>query len=901
MSKEGKIVNDPYLKEVDTLLEELKSSTKGLDSADAERRFEVYGPNEIPEFRRKSIFKLLLKQFISGLVFILLIAAAISWWAGEMIDTWVIIAVVFINAAIGFSQEYRAEKAIASLRKKIVKMAKVLRDGHLVSIPTIRIVPGDVIFLEEGDNIAADARVIESKNLRCNESTLTGESIPSSKTVEKLNENCSLADQKNMIWKGTFIAGGYAYALVTGTGTNTAIGGVSEMLGEIKTKRSNFLVKTDILARQMAFIAIVSAGTLFLVGYFYRGFEIHDILLTSIAALVAAVPEGLPAVITIVLAIGANRMAKRNALIREFNATETLGAVSAILTDKTGTLTQNTLTVRKVFIPFEEEINVSGDGWFPAGNFMQNNLIIDANSKAALKKLLKIAGFSNNSMINHNVKEDVYELIGDPTEGALLVLARKGEINPQLFGDLKLDDLPFDSQLKLRASLIKECDTIELYVSGAPEQLLERSANYLSSSGEAELSNEKKLQIKNKISEWSDNALRVIGLTYKETRSDKIAENKIDHLVFVGLAGMIDPPRPDAREAVEKCKKAGIRVIMVTGDHVNTALAIARKCGIISDGEHSDVIALNEQQLLQLDEQEFKEAIKTISVFARLSPAMKLRIAGELQAMGHLIAMTGDGINDAPALKKADVGISMGIMGTDVARDSSDVVLADDNFASIVNAVEEGRIIFANSRQTGIFLVTTNMAESVTLIAAIALGLPLPLTATQLLWLNLVTDGVNDMALATEAGHGEIMKAKVFQKNENILNKNMLPFLLINVLLMTAFSLATFFHYIDDGIEKARTGVFMVMAFTQLFNVFNMRSIKDSVFRIGLFSNSYINVAVFVSILMLLLLTEIPFMAAIFNFHSIELKDLLILFAFSSTVLWAGEFYKFIKYKRDKS
>ncbi|MBT8301432.1 MAG: HAD-IC family P-type ATPase, partial [Maribacter sp.] len=356
--------------------------------------------------------------------------------------------------------------------------------------------------------------------------------------------------------------------------------------------------------------------------------------------------------------------------------------------------------------------------------------------------------------------------------------------------------------------------------------------------------------------------------------------------------GMIDPPRTDSKEAVEKCNQAGIRVIMVTGDHINTAVAIAKESSIIKDEDQSGVMALTEQQLLQLDESEFDDAIRSISVFARLTPNMKLKIAERLQAMGHLIAMTGDGVNDAPALKKADVGISMGIMGTDVARDSSDLVLADDNFATIVNAVEQGRIVFANSRQTSFFLVTTNIAESVTLIISILLGLPLPLTATQILWLNLVTDGVTDMALATEGGHGEIMKTKPMRKDENILNREVLPFLFINVFLMVGLSLAAFFYYMDETIEKARTGLFIVMAFTQLFNVYNLRSINKSIFAIGIFSNRYINFAVAISILLLVFVTEVPFLTSIFHFQSLQLLDFIVLFLLASSVLWAGEMYK---------
>ena len=887
-----KYLKYPHSLEIKVVIDELTTNINGLSNTEAQERLTTYGPNEIPETKSISIFLLLLKQFKSWLVIILIIAAIISWITGHILDTWVIIAVVFINAGIGFSQEYRADKAIASLRKMIVKTAKVLRNGKLITVLTPQLVPGDVLILEEGDSIPADGRIIQSKNFRTMEASLTGESLPVSKNKEIYPKETVLADRKNMVLKGTFVAGGYAKIIITGTGIRTAIGDISETLGKIEAKRTNFMKKTDVLAKYMSVIAITSSVLIFLIGYFYRHFEINEILLISIAALVAAVPEGLPAVISIVLAIGASRMAKRNAIVREFTATETLGAVTAILTDKTGTLTQNSLTVKKVFIPGESDYNVTGIGWFPAGNFIQHKNIITVEKNRALQRLLKIATISNNSEFRYDKKTNIYELIGDPTEGALSVLARKGRIRNEYTQQKKIDDLPFNSTIKLRATLTKEDENYKLYVTGAPEKLLERSKSVFTSQGVIKLKKKEKEEIQQKISEWSNQAMRVIALAYKKQDTNIIDEQAIDNLVFVGLTGMIDPPREDSKEAVKKCKQAGIRVIMVTGDHVNTAVAIAKTTGIIEDNTENGIVALTEQQLLQLNDDEFEKAIKNISVFARLTPKMKLRIAERLQAMGHLIAMTGDGVNDAPALKQADVGISMGIMGTDVARDNSDLVLADDNFSTVVNAVEEGRIVFTNSRQTSFFLVTTNIAESATLLISILLGLPLPLTATQILWLNLVTDGVTDMALATESGHGDIMKSSPLQKDENILNKNVLPFLFINVILMAGLSLAAFYFYIHDGIEKARTAVFIIMAFTQLFNVFNLRSIRRSVFEIGIFSNKYINLAVSVSILLLILVTEVPFLAALFHFKSLYIVDFVILFALSSLVLWAGELYK---------
>lgn len=895
-------IDHPHSLTAEEVCKLLDTHENGLTQEEAEKRLVEYGPNRLPPGKGISIFLLIFKQFKSWLVIILLIAAGISWFAGEGIDTWVIIGVVIINAIIGFTQEYKAEKAIKSLGDMIVKTAKVLRNGELITVDTADLVPGDVIVLEEGDSIPADARIFVSKNLRTVEASLTGESLPVDKQTEKMEKDLMLGDQVNMVRKGTFVGGGYAKAVVTGTGINTAIGDISESLGEIETTKTNFMIKTDKLAKQMGYIAIGSSLIVFLVGYFIRDFDITEILMMSIAALVAAVPEGMPAVISIVLAIGANRMAKRNAIIREFTATETLGAVTAILTDKTGTLTQNSLTVRRVFIPGEEEFHITGEGWFPAGNFMQDDAIVEPSKWEPLHKLLQIAAISNNSRIRHKSENDSFELIGDPTEGALLVLARKGGIKAETYESIKLDDLPFDSTTKLRATLVETEDSSinQLLITGAPENLLERSVRYLSENGENELNEEEKEKIRDKISDWSNHALRVIALAYKVEKKDEIDSDTIEDLVFVGIVGMIDPPRKDAREAVEKCKKAGIRVIMVTGDHVNTAVAIAKTCGIIEEDDNSKIKALNDQQLNQLDDDEFDEAIRTVSVFGRLSPKTKLRIANRMQDMGHLIAMTGDGVNDAPALKGADVGIAMGIMGTDVAREAADVVLADDNFATIVNAVEEGRIVFTNSRQTSFFLITTNLAESATLIIAIAIGLPLPLTATQILWLNLVTDGVTDMSLATEQGHGDIMVEKPMRKDENILNKEIMPFMIITVFTMVILSLGAFFHYMDEGVETARTGLFVMLSFTQLFNVYNLRSIHQSVFKIGFFSNKWINLGVGVSALLLILVTEIPAMASIFNFKSLDIPDFLILFALSSLVLWICEFYKWMHHKSNK-
>jgi Ca2+-transporting ATPase len=822
-----------------------------------------------------------------------------------VVDTYVILAIIVINALIGFVQEMKAEQAVASLRNLVVSVAKVTRNGQKNTIESKMLVPGDIITLEEGDSIPADARIIYSKNLRAIEAPLTGESVPVEKNDSSIEKDTALADQSNMLWKGTYIAGGYAQAVVTGTGLNTAIGAIATTLKGIGNVKTNFQKKTDILGRQMAIISIVSTLILFLVGYFLRDYELDELILLCIASLVSVIPEGLPAVLAIVLAIGSNRMSKRNVIIREFTATETLGAVTTIITDKTGTLTQNTLTVRKLWLPDEHEWEVSGEGWKPIGNFYKLSEIVDIEDIEGLKQFMLISALCNNSEIKHDQEKDRYQLIGDPTEGALLVLAKKtGFLKGLDFEEIIIDDLPFNSIIKMRACLSKIFNSKQLMVVGAPEKVLKASKQFLKSDGQTGiLDSVKRGEIEAKIEEWSSKAMRVIALAYLNVADEKtkIEDDDLKDLVFAGIVGMIDPPRPDAKEAVLKCKTAGIRVIMATGDHVKTAIAIAKATNILSENDTNEVQALTEKQLLNLDDKEFIQAIKTTNVFARLTPNMKLRIAETLQNEGELIAMTGDGVNDAPALKKADVGIAMGIMGTDVARDSAKVVLADDNFSTIVNAIEEGRIVFQNTRNTSFFLLTTNFAEIIALISAVAIGMPMPLTATQILWLNLVTDGIGDKTLATERMHGDVLKEKPVNKNENILNKEIFPFLIINAVVMTTLTLSAFNYFLSDSLEKARSAAFLTMAFCQLFNIFNMRSLKHSIFTIGMFSNRYINIGLIVAVIIQVMIIEVPFFEELFQFKAVSFWEFMVLAAISSVVLIFGEIYKFIKYRTIKN
>lgn len=881
---------------VDECFVKLDSSRNGLSDQQARERQLRYGRNELPPTRKRSAVLVFLKQFKSILVGVLIAAATLSWLTGHKTDAYIILVVVLIDGMIGFIQEWRAERAVSALQKMLIPNAKVLRNGQQQLLKSFDVVPGDVIILEEGDVIPADARLFELKHLRTMEASLTGESLPVSKVTEALSENVSIGDLRNMVWKSTFVTGGYARAVVTGTALNTVIGNIASTVSGIKAERSHFQKKIDKLGTQMGIASVVAAIALFIIGYITLDLQLDELLLLAVAAMVSIIPEGLPSIIAIVLAIGSRRMTKRNAIVREFTATETLGAVTTIITDKTGTLTENALTVKKVYFSEEKEVEVSGDGWTPIGSFQQSGVTIDIDQHSQLKKLVTISALCNNSTIRHNAPENKYDLIGDPTEGALLVLSRKAGIDPRALNIQKIDDMPFNSDLKMRTSLVRGASAVDLFVIGAPEQILAKCNRFLSTGAVKPMDDDLRGHISRKVNDWSLDAMRVIALAYTETSETEIGKVELKNLIFTGIVGMIDPPRKEAKKAIQQCKDAGIRVIMATGDHISTALSIARSVGII-DGD-DDVKGMSDEQLAVLDENEFDSAIRNINVFARLNPNTKLRIATRLQEMGELIAMTGDGVNDAPALRKADVGIAMGIMGTDVARDSAKVILADDNFSSIVHAIEEGRTVFINARQASYYLITTNLAEISTLIITISLGLPMPLTAIQLLWLNLVTDGIGDMALAAERGHGDILKMKPLRRDERIINKSILPFLFINVGIMTTLAIGAYHYFLPSGINHARSGVFTVMAFTQLFNMYNMRSLSRSIFQIGFFSNTWVTITMISSALVTISIIEIPVFQKIFDFQSLTAFEIAVLILASSLVFVGTEIYKYWRTER---
>lgn len=889
----------------------LKTESLGLSSEEAARRRDTCGKNALAKERRLAPIFVFLKQFNSILIYILFAAAGISYAFGHMVDTITILAVVVVNAIVGFIQEYKAERSVNALREMIVPVAKVYRDGHLSKVSAEEIVPGDVLQFESGDRVPADARIVWVNDLRVDESALTGESKPSDKTDRSFSEKTMFADRRNMVWMGTFVTGGQARAVVTAIGSKTAIGSIAEGIAKIRPKKSHFEQKVNVLSRQMGIIAIAGAMLVFGIGFFVRGFGFAEIFLETIAVLVSGIPEGLPAVLTIVLAVSAVRMARKNAIVRSLPAVETLGVVTSILTDKTGTLTQNSMTVKWVMAG-KELLEVTGIGWRPEGKFLRAGRPTSPLENPIVRKLMRIAGVCGNARVVRVRKKnqgEQYSIIGDPTEAALKVVAEKAGLAEDILEaqNESIDDMPFSSSLRYRATLVRDREKKgrELFVVGAPEAVMARCGRQLEKGMAVSMTDAARASIESRVSEWSSQALRVIALAYKEmdTNVSGITDEHVCDLVFVGLLAMSDPPREETEEAVALARGAGIRVIMATGDHKKTALAVAREVGIVEKeaDETKESLVYTESELMELSSREFDAVTARVNVFARLTPKMKLRITKALQNRKQIVAVTGDGVNDALSLKSADVGISMGRIGTDAARESSKIVLADDNFASIVRAVEEGRIVFNNIRRASTFLVTTNFAEYATIVASIAFGLPLPLLPAQILWLNLVTEGLPDMAFAFEPSHGRALKAPPQNAKENILSRQAVPFLILMAVLMTALTIAVFVYFMPDGLGKAHAGAFAVMAWTQLFNIFNMRSLGHSVFSIGFFKNKYIVGAFIISVGFLIAALFLPKLQSAFQFSPLSVGEFLVLMVVSSSVWWLGELYKFVRNGRYKN
>jgi Ca2+-transporting ATPase len=849
--------------EIQQVFDVLECSPKGLTSAEADRRLQKFGYNELVERKRVTPLQIFLNQFKDVFVIMLLVAIVFSiiigWYKGgefeEYVDAMTIGAIVALNAVVGFVQEYRSEKAIEAMKKLAAPRARVLRDGKETIIPAREVVPGDVILIEAGDRIPADARLFEVVDLKTEEAALTGESTPIDKSTEVVDEKTPVSDRRNMVFMGTHATYGRGKAIVVATGMSTEFGKIAEMVQAVEEEETPLKQKLERFAKKLAVIIVIACAVIFILEIIREGYHLENVLgmfMTAVALAVSAVPEGLPAVVTVCLALGARELAKRNAILRRLSSAETLGATTVICSDKTGTLTKGEMTVRKIYAG-GKLVDVTGVGYEAKGDFLLNGEPIDPQSDDDLRLLLSGATLCTNAQY------DGKNIIGDTTEGALIVAAAKAGLLKEDLEKVypRVHEVPFTSERKRMTTVHKSSGgKLLAFVKGAPEVILERCTHVLSDGKTVVLTEKGRRTILEVNERLAKEALRVLGVAFKEigeANPEKFdAEELESGLTFVGLLGMIDPPREEAKLAVKKCEEAGIKTVMITGDHKLTAVAIAKELGILktSDSDKGDLV-LTGAELDALNDEEFEKIVENVVVYARVSPEHKLKIIRALKKKGHIVAMTGDGVNDAPALKQADIGVAMGITGTDVTREAADIVLADDNFATIVNAVEGGRAIYDNIRKFSFFLMRCNFDELVLIGTFALLGLELPLTAPMILWLNLVTDGGPALALTMDPPDKDIMKRPPRDPKEGILHGR-IALIVVTFILQFVLTGGIFYwqyYILGETLEQARTMAFVRATLQELFVVWNCRSERRSVWRMGkeAFNNKYLVIAVIVS------------------------------------------------------
>ncbi|MBE0661832.1 MAG: cation-transporting P-type ATPase [Bacteroidales bacterium] len=840
-------------------LQKLQSDQeKGLNDNEAKERLEKYGKNEIPKGKKRSWWFRLLMQFHNILIYVLIAAAIITALMEHWIDMWVILAVVIINALIGFVQEGKAEKALESIREMLSLEAIVIRDGENKTIEAENLVPGDMVRLKSGDKIPADIRIVQSRDFRVEESPLTGESSAVEKTSEPVDENAIPSDRTSMAFSGTVVTYGKASGVVTATGSNTEIGKINEMISGVEKITTPLLQQIEKFGKWLSIIILGVTAAFFAFGYFFRDYSLNNLFLAAIGLIVASIPEGLPAIMTITLAMGVQRMAKRNAIIRRLPSVETLGAVNVICSDKTGTLTRNEMMARTI-ITAEKEYHVEGTGYEPEGKFMHNNKEVGPEEEKVLWQLLRTVRTSNNSEIGKD-DEGKWKLTGTPTEGATLTMSYKAGLKD--FKPERIDSIPFESDHKYMATLNKVDDDVIIFMTGAPERLLEMCSKQYTADGEQDIDNDywekKMVEVAAKGQRLLAAAFNVTDKNRKELEKDDLESNK----VFLGLIGIIDPPREEAIEAIKECKAAGVEVKMITGDHAITAKAIGKEIGI-GDGDK----VITGKELEEKSDDQLREVVKEYDVYARTSPEHKLRLVTALQENGKLVAMTGDGVNDAPALKKANIGIAMGIKGTEVTKDASEMVLADDNFASIVNAIEEGRTVYDNIRKALLFILPTNGAEALVLMSAIVLGIIMPITPAQILWVNMVTAITLALALSFEPMEDKVMERHPRKSDEPILGKLFIWRISFVSILIGGLTLVVFNLMRNSGLDDvaARTIAVNTLVAGQLFYLFNCRSIKSPSLGKDFFNNRYAFIATGALILLQMLFVYAPFMNTFFN------------------------------------
>jgi len=861
------------------VLESCKSFEKGLTQEEASKRLKDFGLNELRKEKGITALEIFAGQFKSFLIVILIFASEISLLLGEITDAAVIFSIVVLNAILGFAQEYRAEKALEALKKLAAPRAKVMREGKDSIIQAREVVPGDIILLETGDCVAADARVIEAMNLTIEESLLTGESVPSPKVVEALPKDIPLADRENMAYSGTLVTYGRGRGVVVATGMETEFGKIAAHIQEAKEEPTPLQLRLRSLGILLAVLVLVISAIVFAIEIF-AGEPILESFMMAVALAVSAVPEGLPAVVTVALALGVRKMSRRNAIVRRLASVETLGCTTVICSDKTGTLTKDEMTVKRIFVN-DQYFEITGAGYEPEGQFFRQRDSIDPEKERGLSLLLKIGCLCNHTSLD---ERDGWSIIGDPTEGALLTVAAKAGIRrDELLKEHPISaEIPFDS-LRMRMTTIHEIDGKSVaYVKGAPEILLELSNSVYRDGKVKELSKDEKGRILAAVKDMAADALRVLAFAYREIPSGMEFSSKETErdLVFVGIGGMIDPPRAEVKGAIAKCKQAGIRAVMITGDHGLTAQAIAEDIGLLEkNGRVTAGVDLD-----KMNDEELEREVESASVYARTSPEHKVRILEALKRRGHIVAMTGDGVNDAPAVKGADIGISMGIKGTDVTREASDMILADDNFATIVQAVEEGRGIYDNIRKFIRLLVSTNLDEILLVAGATLLGLPLPMLPIQILWVNVISDGLPALALSFDPYEKDIMERKPRSPKEGIFH-GMLAFVLAAAIIDFLAEMALLIYWGNTAfvsLPRIRTIIFTSTVLFELFFVFNCRSEKRSVFRTNVFENKKLVLATLLSLTLQLAVIYLPFFQTVFKTVPLNASDWLIILPLSS-------------------
>ncbi len=871
-----------YQLDVKDVFIRLATQEEGLTTSEARARLEKYGHNRLEEDKGPSPIFIFLNQFRNPLIYILFVAGIITLALAHYIDTIVIMSVVTLNATIGFVQEYRAEEAMKRLAQMVAPKARVLRDGLEVEVDAGDVVPGDIVVLTSGVRVPADMRLFMVKELKIDESALTGESVPVEKQIERIaDENLVPGDQVNMAFMGTVVSTGRGRGVVVETGTRTELGKISEEVKKTEVTKTPLLVRMDHFSKRIG-TAIILLGAIVVVYGVALGESIVDMFFTAVALAVGVIPEGLPAVITITLSIGVNRMSKRNTIIRKLPAVETLGSTTVICSDKTGTLTKNEMTVKKVYTP-GRLYEVTGTGYDPKGSFLINGSVL-SGADLSLDLTLIIGMLCNESKVYS--KDDVWKVDGDPTEGALIISAMKRGFDPETLSQEypTIDIVPFESERGYMATLHEHDGKKIVFVKGAPEKIsvMFKSACHIDGRVEA-CSHEQLLDVAHSL---ASEGLRVLAMAYKEMPPDtqEITHKEIEKggLIFAGYQAMIDPPRPEAVEAVALAKKAGIRAVMVTGDHPLTARSIAEQIGIV--GKEAEVITGREIE--EMSDEELYRKVKDVSIFSRVSPHHKFRIVKAFQKHGEIVAVTGDGVNDAPALKAAQIGVAMGISGTDVAKDASDMVLTDDNFASIYSAVKEGRIVFENIRKVTLFLVATGIGLAMTIPATLLLGMPLPFLPTQLLWLNLVTNGLQDVALAFEREEEGVEKIPPRDPKAGVLF-GLIPRLVITGTVLMLGTLLIFSWQINSGatLGQARTAALTTMIFFQFFYAFMSRSERRTVFSINPFSNRLLLISIAAAFVAQILAIYHPALQFILRTEPIPLETFMWVLLVASSIL----------------